>query len=127
MNNTIEQVGDDYLEAKVLQENSEPHVVYVTSQDDPAVFVGEVLREIAVRNRNFKLVQVDAYAVTFAETYQVLSIPTTFIFKRGKLVTTLGGFVPADLIEEVIEKETRPKSVDMLLDELKHQREATEG
>mgnify|MGYP003578079588 FL=1 len=127
MNNTMEQVGDDYLEAKVLQENSEPHVVYVTSQDDPAVFVGEVLREIAVRNRNFKLVQVDAYAVTFAETYQVLSIPTTFIFKRGKLVTTLGGFVPADLIEEVIEKETRPKSVDMLLDELKHQREATEG
>jgi thioredoxin-like negative regulator of GroEL len=127
MNDNIEQVGDDYLEAKVLQENSEAHVVYVTSQDDPAVFVGEVLREIAVRNRNFKLVQVDAYAVTFAETYQVLSIPTTFIFKRGKLVTTLGGFVPAELIEEVIEKETRPKSVDMLLDELKHQREATEG
>jgi thioredoxin-like negative regulator of GroEL len=126
VNTTIEQVGDDYLDEKVLQENSETHVVYVTSQEDPAVFVGEVLQEIAYRNPRFKLVQVDAFAVKFAETYQVLTIPTTFIFKRGKLVTTLGGFIPAELVEETIEKETRPKSVDLLLDELKNQREQRE-
>ena len=115
----IEQVGDDYLEAKVLQEDSAPHVVYVTYPEDPAVFVGEMLADIASRNTNFTLVKVDAYAVQFAETYQVLSIPTVFVFKRGKLVTTLGPFLPAELMEETIERETRPRSVDALLNEIR--------
>lgn len=122
----IEQVGDDYLESKVLQEDSDTHLVYVTSADDPAVFVGENLRDMAAGNDRVKLVMVDAYAVEFAETYQVLSIPTIFLFKKGKPINTIGGFVPAEMIAEVVREATTIRSVDALLEEIGKRKAAEE-
>lgn len=122
----IEQVGDDYLESQVLQEDSDTHLVYVTSADDPAVFVGENLRDMAAGNDRVKLVMVDAYAVEFAETYQVLSIPTIFLFKKGKPINTIGGFVPAEMIAEVVREATTIRSVDALLEEIGKRKAAEE-
>lgn len=95
----IELVDDRWLEENVLRQDSKPALVYVTGELDAARGHNvNLLDEVRVAVPRLTVVSVDQSA-EFPEKYQVVFIPTLFLFRRGHLHSTMAGVLPRELIE----------------------------
>ena len=71
----------------------------------PCKILAPVLDEVQDEMKNVKIVKIDIDENSDkASEYGVKNIPTIKIFKNGEEITTNVGFVPKNLLKEMIEK-----------------------
>ncbi|VEU59139.1 thioredoxin family protein [Mesomycoplasma neurolyticum] len=69
----------------------------------PCIMMSPVLRDVA-NKLNIQVYKVDVTKDNnFAREYMVTGTPTTFIFKDGRLITSLVGFQAFEQIKSVLE------------------------
>lgn len=122
--NPIDQA---YLEREVLTKESPAHLVYVTWPEDTFYpHLMPVLESVAADAERALTVCTAPVADTtpFCEKYQVLFIPTVFLFRRGILRGTLSGFLPVDKLTEIVKELTDPTSVESMAEQIEEARQA---
>lgn len=83
---------------KLIQEKETIVVSFGTDWCGSCKMIAPILEEIS---QNFPVVKVDADAhPTYAAEMSVANLPTTFIFKKGKQVKSIVGFVPKEIITQ---------------------------
>jgi len=125
--NWTNPIDQSYLEREVLTKESVPHVVYVTWPEDTFYpHLMPVLESVAAdADRDVTVVTAPVADTTpFCEKYQVLFIPTVFMFRRGILRGTLSGFLPLDKMREIIRDLTDPTSVETMAEQIEEARKA---
>jgi thioredoxin-like negative regulator of GroEL len=126
-----EETTVEYLEEYVVKMDSEPHVVYVTAEDDgyrPYLLptLEEVCEEI---DSSIELVIVDADKdefYPFCSKAQVLLFPTILFFRKGKLVTTVAGFIPKENLLKIARDAAEPTTAEKVMELAREAAEAAE-
>ena len=71
----------------------------------PCKMIAPIIEELSEEMPNIKVAKVDVDEnENLANKYEISSIPTLMIFKGGKLVETLVGFMPKDSLKSTLEK-----------------------
>jgi len=117
----IQTVNDRWLQENVLQANSKPALVYVTGEMDAISRQNlHTLERISEAHPKLAVVAVDATA-EFAATYQVIFVPTLFLFRRGNLHSTMGGLLPAEDMLKRAPEWAKLSSAELLAEEIERQ------
>lgn len=115
----MKSVDTDWLEENVLASQSDPAIVYVSGDIDVTREVHLPLLEAAESaHDHLTVVEVD-YHEEFAERLQVCYVPTIFFFRKGDLMTSMSGVVPAGLLEQGAKEAAKKDAVDDLLREVR--------
>jgi thioredoxin 1 len=82
------------FQKEVLEEKNLPVLVdFFATWCPPCKMLAPILDELDQENHGVKIVKVDVdQAQALAQQYNVMSIPTLFIFKQGKMTWTQPGF-----------------------------------
>ncbi|QRN85603.1 thioredoxin [Clostridia bacterium] len=103
---SIVHVSDATFKEEVLNSEQPVLVDFWATWCGPCRMVAPVVEEIAGDTEGKLKVaklDVDANVVTSSE-YSIMSIPTLMVFKGGKVVDKLVGFMPKDAMMNVINK-----------------------
>ena len=103
---SIVHVSDATFKEEVLNSDKPVLVDFWAAWCGPCRMVAPVVEEIAGDTEGKLKVaklDVDANVMTSSE-YQIMSIPTLMVFKDGKVVDKLVGFMPKDAMMNVIRK-----------------------
>ncbi len=103
---SIVHVSDATFKEEVLNSEEPVLVDFWATWCGPCRMVAPVVEEIAGDTEGKLKVaklDVDANVVTSSE-YRIMSIPTLMVFKGGKVVDKLVGFMPKDAMMNVINK-----------------------
>ena len=103
---SIVHVSDATFKDEVLNSDKPVLVDFWAAWCGPCRMVAPVVEEIAGDTEGKLKVaklDVDANVVTSSE-YRIMSIPTLIVFKDGKVVDKLVGFMPKDAMMNVINK-----------------------
>lgn len=129
----FESVSQSYLEENVLHKEAKPHIVFVTYVDDPyreylLPTLEAAISEAREKSRHpvdMTIVLADGFgeARPFAEKYQVLYMPTVFVFRRGEVVEMLSAFIPPELFTERIIEASKPTSAEALAEDISLRKE----
>ncbi len=71
----------------------------------PCKMLGPVFEKLSTEfeNVNFAKVDVDSEG-SLAQRYNVMGVPTMIIFRDGKEIERIGGFLPEDVLRQKIEQ-----------------------
>ncbi|PWX45241.1 thioredoxin [Clostridium perfringens] len=98
-------INQDEFEKEVLNEEGVVVVDFFATWCGPCKMLAPVLDEVQDEMKNVKIVKIDIDENSDkASEYGVKNIPTIKIFKNGEEITTNVGFVPKNLLKEMIEK-----------------------
>lgn len=100
----IEHINDSTFENKVLNSKGLIFVDFWAPWCGPCKMLGPVLEAIASELEGqveIKKINTDENRIS-AEKYDIMSIPTMMIFKDGKLVDTIIGFIGKEQIKNRI-------------------------
>lgn len=98
-------IGDNSFNAEVLDQKGIVLVDFFATWCGPCKMIAPILEELEVEMDDIKFVKIDVdESPEVANKYQIQSIPTLKVFKDGKDVDVVVGFLPKDQIKALIEK-----------------------
>ncbi|GAA0070692.1 thioredoxin [Clostridium sardiniense] len=98
-------IGDNSFSAEVLDQKGVVLVDFFATWCGPCKMIAPVLEELETEMEDVKFVKIDVdESPEVANKYQIQSIPTLKVFKDGKDVDMVVGFLPKDQIKALIEK-----------------------
>lgn len=100
----IEHINDSTFESKVLKSKGLILVDFWAPWCGPCKMVAPVLEALATElagDVEIKKINTDENRIS-AEKYEIMSIPTLMIFKDGKLIDTIIGFIGKEQIKNRI-------------------------
>ncbi|MDZ4992553.1 thioredoxin [Clostridium perfringens] len=101
----VKHINENQFENEVLKEEGIVVVDFFATWCGPCKMLAPVLDEVQDEMKNVKIVKIDIDKNSDkAAEYGVKNIPTIKIFKNGEEVTTNVGFLPKELLKEMIEK-----------------------
>lgn len=101
----VKHINQNEFEKEVLNEGGVVVVDFFATWCGPCKMLVPVLDEVQDEIKNIKIVKIDIDKnADKAAEYGVKNIPTIKIFKNGEEITTNVGFVPKNLLKEMIEK-----------------------
>lgn len=99
----IVRINDDSFAYEVLREKRLVIVDFSASWCGPCKLLSPVLEKISSENKNIKITQIDVdESPMVSNKYNIRSIPMLIFFKNGRVVDEIVGFVPKDIINEII-------------------------
>ncbi|WP_294156273.1 thioredoxin [uncultured Clostridium sp.] len=99
----IKIVDDNNFTREVLMSTRLVIVDFFATWCGPCKMLSPILETISKENKNVKIVRIDVDDNPKASNrYDIRSIPKLIFFKNGKEVDEILGFVPKDIIKEVI-------------------------
>jgi thioredoxin 1 len=106
-----EIIGEDDFKAKVLDAKGAVLVEYFATWCGPCHLYGPIIEDIAKEYAGkLTVIRLDLDETpTLAKTYDIESIPQTFLFKDGKQVGRLEGYKEKDEVEKNIEEKLNIK------------------
>lgn len=119
--NTPEHTTVEYLEEFVLKPDSEAHIIYVTAADDGyQPYLIPVLQEVAEAiDGKIDILLVDAEKdefYPFCSSAQVLVFPTILFYRKGKLATTVAGFIPTEKLIAIARDAAEPTTAEKVME-----------
>jgi thioredoxin 1 len=101
----IKNLSEKDFESAVLKSKGITLVDFWANWCGPCKMMAPVLESISdeLKEVSFAKVNVDENE-NLADKYEILSIPTLLVFKDGKPVDTLVGFMPKDSLKQAISK-----------------------
>lgn len=101
----VEHVNENEFISKVIEFDGVAVVDFWAAWCGPCKMIAPIFEEVASELTNCKFVKVNVdECPNLAGKYQVSSIPTIMVFKKGAPVKTLVGFMPKNQLKEAIEK-----------------------
>lgn len=101
----VKHINQDEFEKEVINEEGVVVVDFFATWCGPCKMLAPVLDEVQDEMKNVKIVKIDIDENSDkASEYGVKNIPTIKIFKNGEEITKNVGFVPKNLLKEMIEK-----------------------
>ncbi len=98
-------IGDNSFNTEVLDQKGVVLVDFFATWCGPCKMIAPILEELETEMENIKFVKIDVdESPEVANKYQIQSIPTLKVFKDGKDVDMVVGFLPKDQIKALIEK-----------------------
>ena len=98
-------IGDNNFNAEVLENKEVVLVDFFATWCGPCKMIAPILEELETEMGDVKFVKVDVdESPEVATTYGIQSIPTLKVFKGGKVVDTVVGFLPKEQIKALIQK-----------------------
>lgn len=98
-------IGDNSFNAEVLDQKGIVLVDFFATWCGPCKMIAPILEELEAEMDDIKFVKIDVdESPEVANKYQIQSIPTLKVFKDGKDVDVVVGFLPKDQIKALIEK-----------------------
>ena len=98
----VNHINDSNFNEEVLNAKGVVVVDFFATWCGPCKMLAPVLDEVQDEINNVKIVKIDIDEKAYE--YGVKNIPTIKIFKNGEEITTNVGFVPKNLLKEMIEK-----------------------
>lgn len=93
------------FEKEVLQNEKEVLIDFYADWCGPCKMLAPIIEEIAKENEKVKVVKINVdESEDLAMKYQVMSIPTLIIMKKGKIIKRTVGLVEKDEILNMINK-----------------------
>ena len=119
--NIPEHTTVEHLEEFVLKPDSEPHIIYVTATDDGyRPYLIPVLQEVTEAiDGKIDILLVDAEKdefYSFCSSAQVLLFPTILFFRKGKLATTVAGFIPKEQLISIARDASEPTTAEKVME-----------
>ncbi|UYN88959.1 MAG: thioredoxin [Anaerolineales bacterium] len=102
---TLKAIDSQSFEGEVLQAEKPVLVEFGAVWCQPCRILEPVLEELAGEwGDSISVVKLDVdEAAQLTQDYQVLSVPTTMLFKNGKIVERMTGYQPKDKIQGKVE------------------------
>ena len=98
-------IGDNNFNEEVLNSKGLVLVDFFATWCGPCKMVAPILEDLESEMIDIKFVKVDVdESPSVASTYGIQSIPTLKVFKDGKAVDTVVGFLPKEQIKALIER-----------------------
>ncbi len=101
---SIEEINEKNFEEKVLKSNIAVVIDFWAGWCGPCRMFSPIFEELAkdYKNIGFMKVNVDENE-TIARKYNIMSIPTTMLFKGGKVKASIIGAVPKESVKKWID------------------------
>lgn len=104
MGNTIKVTASNF-EQEVLNHDKLTIVKFGAEWCGPCIKLDPIIDEIAAENGNIKVTYVDIDSDgQLAAQYGILSVPSTFFFKQGKVMSSIIGLVPKVKLQSIIDQ-----------------------
>lgn len=101
----ISHVSDDDFKREVLMEKGLVIADFSAEWCMPCKMLHRVLEKISNRNEDIKIVDIDVdESPEISNKYGINNLPTMILFKNGRPVEEIIGFVPEEYIEDAIEE-----------------------
>ncbi len=98
-------IGDNDFNKEVIDEKGVVLVDFFATWCGPCKMIAPILEELETEMEDIKFIKIDVdESPNVANKYEIQSIPTLKLFKDGKEVDTVVGFLPKDQIKALIEK-----------------------
>lgn len=98
-------IGDNNFNEEVLNSKELVLVDFFATWCGPCKMVAPILEDLESEMIDIKFVKVDVdESPLVANQYGIQSIPTLKVFKDGKVVDTVVGFLPKEQIKSLIER-----------------------
>ena len=98
-------IGDNDFNKEVIDEKGVVLVDFFATWCGPCKMIAPILEELETEMEDIKFIKIDVdESPNVASKYEIQSIPTIKLFKDGKEVDTVVGFLPKDQIKALIEK-----------------------
>ena len=98
-------IGDNNFNEEVLNSKELVLVDFFATWCGPCKMVAPILEDLESEMIDIKFVKVDVdESPSVANQYGIQSIPTLKVFKNGKVVDTVVGFLPKEQIKSLIER-----------------------
>ena len=106
MAGAVKEITQDQFESEVMEESKPVLVDFWAPWCGPCKTLGPVLEELAKDNEGrLKVVKVNVDEnQDLAQKYDVMSIPTMFVFKDGQLVDSFMGAMNKQALSEKLEQ-----------------------
>ena len=99
------QLTSETFQKEVLEAKEPVLVDFWAKWCGPCKMIAPVVEEISNELTDAKFIKVDVDEnEDLANKYDIMSIPTLVVFKNGKPVETLVGFMPKDSLKEAVTK-----------------------
>ncbi len=98
-------IGDNNFNEEVLNSKELVLVDFFATWCGPCKMVAPILEDLESEMIDIKFVKIDVdESPSVANQYGIQSIPTLKVFKDGKVVDTVVGFLPKEQIKSLIER-----------------------
>ena len=98
-------IEDNNFKSEVLEQKGIVVVDFFATWCGPCKMIAPIIEELEAEMKDIKFVKLDVDEnPEVSNKYQIQSIPTLKVFKDGKDVDTVVGFLPKDQIKALIEK-----------------------
>lgn len=99
------RIGDGNFKSEVLNKEGVVLVDFFATWCGPCKMIAPILEELDSEMDGVEIVKVDVdESPETATVYQIQSIPTLKVFKDGKVVDTVVGFLPKEQIKNLVER-----------------------
>jgi len=106
MAGAVKEITGDQFDTEVMQESKPVLVDFWAPWCGPCKMLGPVLEEVAANNEDrLKVVKVNVDEnQELAQKYEVMSIPTMFLIKKGEVVDSFMGAMNKQALTEKLEQ-----------------------